>query len=142
MGWLLMGWLLMGWLLMGRLLISRRRPGDALPSLPGLVVSHRALRPGCQQALPALAMFACTSIGLHHVPLTCPFRARGTTGCDLDPSPPQVQLSCHPVGSAVAATTGARQLSSCAKLPTVRSGYWFGYGYRPGPGTVARQTLR
>jgi hypothetical protein len=24
----------------------------------------------------------------------------------------------------------------------VRSGYWFGYGYRPGPGTVARQTLR
>ncbi len=24
----------------------------------------------------------------------------------------------------------------------VRNSYWFGFGYRPGPGTVARQTLR
>jgi hypothetical protein len=25
---------------------------------------------------------------------------------------------------------------------TVRREYWFGFGYRPGPGTVARQTMR
>ena len=98
-----------------RLLTSRPGPGgDAVPGRPGLVVSHRALRPGCQQALPALATFARTSIGLHHIPLTCPFRARGTTGCDLDPSPVQVQLSCHPARSGLAAPTGHRTAAAHA----------------------------
>src|SRR5215469_9761533 len=42
--------------------------GAAVSARPALVVSHLLLRPGCQQTLHALATFARTSFGLHHIP--------------------------------------------------------------------------
>jgi hypothetical protein len=82
--------------------------GATVSARPALVVSHLLLRPRCQQALHALATFARTSIGLHHIPPACSFPLSRQCLPRRRPLSPQVQLSCHPAGSALAAPTAHR----------------------------------
>jgi len=79
---------------------------------------------------------------LHHCPAACPFSRSRRLLATRRPNTPRVQLSCHPPAWRLPAPTADARPAGCARLPLVQRVYWFAFGYRPGPWTVARQTLR
>jgi hypothetical protein len=108
----------------------------------GLLVSQQRTLPRGWPAILALTEITGTGIGLRHIQLTAPSRIRAVVAASSAFLPrrwshlatsPKLPLPCPP---------GSVHPWACARLRLVRSQYWFGFGYRPGPGTVARQTLR